>query len=135
MAGEKNLSVLIKNMDPHLHDEVYVFVSFPHNEVENQRLATPLATFIEKEGVSMVLDKEQALVLGVDYEQCYRCITLNVHSDLDAVGLTAAFANCLAEANISANVVAGFYHDHIFVNEKDAENAMSQLNALSQRTC
>lgn len=62
-----------------------------------------------------------------------RQITLTVHSSLDAVGLTAAFATELTRHGISANVVAGYYHDHIFVAEKDAERAVAALEALSSR--
>ncbi len=58
-------------------------------------------------------------------------ITLNVHSALEAVGLTAAVATALTREGISANVVAAYYHDHIFVPEVDAERALEALRALS----
>jgi hypothetical protein len=58
-------------------------------------------------------------------------ITLNIHSSLEAYGLTAAFSNALAEANVSCNVVAGVYHDHIFVPRNDADKAMTVLKKLS----
>ena len=58
-------------------------------------------------------------------------ITLEVHSSLAAVGLTAAFAGALAQANISCNVIAGYYHDHLFVARDDAERALSTLRALA----
>ena len=59
-------------------------------------------------------------------------ISLNVHSSLDAVGLTAAFSNRLAEYGISANVVAGFYHDHIFVHSELAEKAIRALGEIAR---
>ena len=49
-----------------------------------------------------------------------------------ALGLTAAFATALTKAGISANVVAAFHHDHIFVPERDAERALETLRALSR---
>jgi hypothetical protein len=60
-------------------------------------------------------------------------ITLTVHSDLNAVGLTAAFARALGEANISCNVIAAAYHDHIFVPVEEGERAVNVLREL-QRT-
>jgi len=56
-----------------------------------------------------------------------------VHSALDAVGLTAAFSNALSSAGISCNVVAAYYHDHIFVDKKDAERAMEVLLDLTKQ--
>ncbi|MEO9662897.1 MAG: ACT domain-containing protein, partial [Maribacter dokdonensis] len=67
------------------------------------------------------------------YEFIASWITLTVHSALDAVGLTAAVANALTKHNISCNVVAAFYHDHIFVSTKDATKAMSVLQEFSKK--
>ena len=58
-------------------------------------------------------------------------ITLDVHSSLEAVGLTAAVSAALAEENISCNVVAAYYHDHLFVPVADAERAMETLMRLT----
>ncbi|MOA64315.1 hypothetical protein D3C78_1903210 [compost metagenome] len=55
-----------------------------------------------------------------------------MHSALSAVGLTAAFAGALAAAGISCNVVAGYYHDHLFVAQADAEQAMAVLRQLAK---
>ena len=54
-----------------------------------------------------------------------------VHSALEAVGLTAAFANELGKNNISCNVVAGFAHDHIFVAEADGDKAVKVLSDMA----
>ena len=54
----------------------------------------------------------------------------SVHSSLEAVGLTATFSTALAKQNISCNVVAAFYHDHIFVGVADLETAMDILSNL-----
>nr|WP_275889019.1 ACT domain-containing protein [Desulforhopalus vacuolatus] len=62
------------------------------------------------------------------YEGVFKGITLTVHSSLEAVGLTAAISSKLAEKGISANVIAAYYHDHIFVQTEKAEMAMEALN-------
>jgi hypothetical protein len=69
--------------------------------------------------------------LKLDYSFIASWITLTVHSSLDAVGLTAAFSRALSDEGISCNVVAAFYHDHIFVDRKDAEKAMQVLSRFS----
>ena len=54
---------------------------------------------------------------------------LEVNSALDAVGLTGAFANALAEAGLSCNVVAGAMHDHLFVPLNDVERALDRVES------
>ena len=58
-------------------------------------------------------------------------ITLEVRSALDAVGLTAAVSRALADAAISANVVAGVHHDHVFVPHDETDAAVGVLSALA----
>jgi len=79
----------------------------------------------------MLLKKEAADSLNLDYSLVTSWITLTVHSSLEAVGLTAAFSKVLTEENISCNVVAAYYHDHLFVPKKDTERAMTVLNRFS----
>ena len=66
-----------------------------------------------------------------NYESIFKCITLKVHSSLETVGLTAAVSNKLAERGISANVIAAYFHDHIFVQAEKADVALSALNEFS----
>jgi uncharacterized protein len=87
--------------------------------------------FREQEGLTLVLQKEQADALQLSYSFVTAWITLTVHSSLEAVGLTAAFATALAEENISCNVVAAYYHDHIFVAKPDAARAIAVLEKRS----
>ena len=93
----------------------------------------PIGIFHEKEGVTFILEQQDAVNKKIHYQSVYRLITLNVQSSLDAVGLTAAFSAKLAEKNISANVVTAYYHDHIFVPEEKAEQALNAILELQKR--
>ena len=70
--------------------------------------------------------------LNLNYSFIASWISLTIHSSLEAVGLTAAFSKALADNGISCNVVAAFYHDHIFVDQKDAKKVMMILNTFSE---
>ena len=93
----------------------------------------PIGIFHEKEGVTFILEQQDAVNKKIHYQSVYRLITLNVHCSRDAVGLTAAFSAKLAEKNISANVVTAYYHDHIFVPEEKAEQALNAILELQKR--
>lgn len=94
----------------------------------------PIGFFHEKEGLTLIITQQEAINKNIDYESVYKLISLNVHSSLDAVGLTAAFSAKLAEKNISANVVAAYYHDHIFVPEEKAEQALAAISEFRLQT-
>jgi len=49
----------------------------------------------------------------------------------EAIGLTAAFAIAPGNARIYRNVVAAFYHDHIFIAKANAEMVMKMLRDLA----
>ena len=132
MPGEKELTVLIASMTPVLADKSYVFCTLKNCDYQQLAQLNPKSTFQEKEGLSVILTKQAADEINLDYSGVFKCITLNVHSSLDAVGLTAAVATKLTQSNISANVVAAYYHDHIFVASKDAEKALIDLKSLAR---
>jgi hypothetical protein len=125
MAGEKNLDLLLKTMNPERHEGDYVFCVVSDLSMFN--ISDIVSFFKEKEGITVIIKKELADKLTLDYSFVAAWITLTVHSSLEAVGLTAAFSKALADNDISCNVVAAFYHDHIFVDKKDAEKAMVVL--------
>jgi hypothetical protein len=87
----------------------------------------------EAEGLTVVVAEAQALAHGWRVAFRSAWITLSVHSDLAAVGLTAAFARALADAGIACNVVAGVHHDHLFVPVDRAADALAALRALQAR--
>ncbi len=129
--GIKDLDILLKNMEPSLGKEKYIFCSVDR-EFDNEIISLkPHCVIREEEGLTLILKKEDADAARLAYEGIYRKITLLVHSSLEAVGLTAAFAKALMESGISANVVAGYYHDHIFVQEAKANDAIVALLKLT----
>jgi hypothetical protein len=127
-GGETDLAVLLASMSPYLNDGSYVFVRAAGPE----GVAEALVVVTEPEGRTLVLPRQRADELGLPYEFVAAWITLHVHSALDAVGLTAAFATALTAEGISANVVAGYFHDHLFVPEDRADDAMRALRRLSR---
>ncbi len=125
-----DLDALLRSLEPALHEGVYVFTSVPSGESLPE---TCIATVREAEGMTLVLPEDDVLRLGLPILFRAAWITLTVHSDLQAVGMTAAFAAALTEANISCNVIAAVYHDHIFVPVERAADAMAALRALQSR--
>ncbi len=107
--------------------EEYVYASLP---ADHPAIRLAKATITEMEGLTAVLLRSDADSLNVDYDYVAAWLTLSVHSSLEAVGLTAAFSQALGQAGISANVLAGFYHDHVLVAAPDRERAISVLHGL-----
>jgi len=117
-------------MSPELQNGEFVFCTVDGVYGQYSELS-PLASFDEPEGLTLVLSVESALRAGLAFEARFRQITLKVHSSLEAVGLTAAVAAELTKSNISANVIAAHFHDHVFVPSERAEDAMNALLNLS----
>ena len=114
MSGERDLTRLLAALDPRLHPERYSFTE----TVDPTLKDGDFAIVREAEGLTLVRPEPSG-----DWAR----ISLGVHSSLDAVGLTAALATRLADIGISANIVAAFYHDHIFVQWDRRDEAMACL--------
>lgn len=130
MSGVTDLDELLATMEPSLVEGAFVYASVAADDLANHLSRRPIGLFREEEGVTLILPADAAK--GLAASPPMRMITLTVHSSLEAVGLTAAFATALTAAGISANVVAGYHHDHIFVPERDAERALETLKGLSR---
>ncbi|EGQ7784106.1 ACT domain-containing protein [Vibrio parahaemolyticus] len=130
MSGITDLDELLRAMRPKLLKSEFVFCTVSGSLEEYWKL-NPVATFMEPEGLTLVLAKSVAEKAGLSFEGSYSQITLTVHSSLEAVGLTAAVATKLASKGISANVIAAYYHDHVFVQTSKAEAAISALEEFS----
>jgi uncharacterized protein len=124
-----DLPTLLRSMQPVLNDGCFVFTTIAHES--SIPLEKVVAMIREREGISLVLREGDAIAAQLPIHFRAAWITLNVHSDLQAVGLTAAFAKALAHAGLSCNVVAGTFHDHIFVPFDSAARAMRALVSLS----
>ncbi len=130
MERKEKLSEILKQLTPILNEGVYVFVSV--KDISKIPLENVIGFFREKEGNTLVIDKATADSLKLSYYFTAAWITLEVHSSLQAVGFTAAFANALAKKDISCNVMAGYHHDHIFVDLNKADRALKVLRELSR---
>ena len=130
MTGETDLQKLLQGMQPELNEGEYVFCTVA--SLQYVAALKPVCMFQEKEAITLILSKQQADDATLPYSVICAWITLTVHSSLEAVGLTAAVSKALTEANISCNVVAAYYHDHIFVPVKDATRALAVLTQLTQ---
>jgi uncharacterized protein len=129
MSDKTDLNTLLKTMNPTLHDGEYVFCAV--NALNDTDINDIVLFFREEEAVTIIISKETAIRLNLKFIFIAAWITLTVNSSLEAVGFTAVFSNALSQKGISCNVVAGYYHDHIFVNSNDAEKAMEILANIS----
>jgi hypothetical protein len=129
MTGKTDLDELLRELQPALNEGEYAWctlepaTTFPAGEC--------IASFCEQEGVSVIAPRRVADEHGWPYSFLSAWITLTVHSSLEAVGLTAAVSRALADAGISCNIVAAYYHDHLFVPLADAAAALRVLQSLA----
>jgi len=128
MSGETNLTVLLKNMQPILHKEMYVFCTT--SDSFNIKRLNPVCLFQEAEGTTLILQQAEADSANLPYRSTFRMITLSIHSSLEAVGFLAAITGKLAEHGISVNPVSAYYHDHLFVPAAQADTVMALLNTF-----
>ena len=129
MSGETDLDKLLGSMNAVLQDGIFVFATL--NDQAIIQKANAVMVFTEPEGTTLILHKEEAGRLNIAHEFPCRMITLNVHSALEAVGFIARIATMLAELGMGVNPVSGFYHDHLFVPQDRAEDAMAALKQMA----
>ena len=130
MAGERNLAALLRDMKPEMGEGIFVFCTLA-DDAKLPAAITPLLTFREAEGTTLVIRQDEAERIGLRYQFASRLITLTVHSSLEAVGFLATITARLARAGISVNAVSAFYHDHLFVPDHRANEALALLQNMS----
>ena len=132
MGSPTDLPTLLAALQPVLDGGPFVFVSLPGASYGDGVAYEPVAAIHEAEGLTLILSQARAEAAALAFEGTFHRITLQVHSSLAAIGLSAAVAGALAEKGISANIVAAYHHDQVFVPEERAEEALAVLVALSK---
>jgi hypothetical protein len=130
MSGYKELSYLLKNMDPTIMPGSYIFATVTEDTLKALG-STALMVFREDEGITVIVSKKIAEEFSIPSDSVWGLISMRVHSDLEAVGFLAKITSILAEAGITANTVSAFYHDHLFVPENRVEETLALLKNLS----
>ena len=129
MSPVGDLDQMLAQLRPLLRPGRYVFTR-PAGSLPSS--VTPVMTFNEDEGMTVIVAQSDADTVGLNYDLVLAWITLQVNSSLDGVGLTAAVSSVLAMAGISCNMVAAALHDHLFVPVEDASTALRLLQELSE---
>lgn len=132
MYGITDLNYLLRNMKPVLSDREYVFITT--SKISEISYLNPICFFKEDEGLTIIIDRDIADKNNLNYESVFSKITLSVHSSLAAVGFLAAILRELANAGISVNTVSAFYHDHLFVPSKKANEVVKILKEVAVKS-
>ena len=133
MSGEADLVKLLEDLKPELVSNPYVFAILDDDQAHLLGSLRPFAVVYEERGITAVCEQRQILDYELEKSELFACIHLRVQSSLQAVGLTACVSHALADAQICANMIAGFDHDHIFVPYDRRHDAMSILQRLSSK--
>ncbi len=137
MDTVSDLSALLKNMDPKISDSKYFMASLDPSQLLALSAYSEflIDIFREEEGLSVVfsdeiLDEIKELS-ETDQVGPFALITLNVYSDLMAVGFLAKITDALAKQGISVNAFSAYHHDHLFVPYDKREKVLEILKKLA----
>lgn len=125
---------MISGMKPEVRAGIFVFATVDNPAVVAALSSEAIAMFKEDEGMSMIIPIEVAEINQLDIDNPMRCITLNVYSALNGVGLTSAVSAALGDKDIPCNMVAAFHHDHVFVPADMCAKALKVLTSLQDQT-
>lgn len=136
--AEKELKKLLKGMQPRLSDGRYFFCSVSEQQMSGlyRHLQQIIGIFREKEGLTVIFSGDalegMRLLSPAEPAGPFALITLQVQSDLLAVGFLAAVTSALAKEKIPANAFSAYYHDHLLVPYEKKEEAMRCLGKLQK---
>ncbi len=117
MAGERDLARLLADLRPQLADQRYTFERVERSALEKG----DFALIREDSGITAIRERSDG-----DWAR----ISLGVHSSLEAIGLTATLSRRLADAGLSANVVAALDHDHFFIPWDQRSRALVAISGI-----
>lgn len=129
MSGETDLAVILSTLEARCDGVEYGYATLPRDAMLPAGIE-PVCTFLEDEGLTVVAPATVLDGAGIDQQTGWARLTLTIHTSLDAIGVTAVIAAALAQAGISANVVAAYYHDHVFVPWDRRGEAIAALENL-----
>lgn len=125
-----DLGTLLRSMSPRLDERRFVFATVGEGAT-SELFEEAIMLFREREGLTAIVEAEVADRHGLTTVFPCRMITLEVHSALGAVGFLAAILPRLAEAVMAVNPVSAFHHDHLFVPEERAHDAVRVLREIA----
>ena len=124
-GGETDLGVMLSTLAVERRPGRFAYVAVENPAPELLALAHAVVT--EGDSTTLVLEVEAAERAGLPVTIEMAWLTLQVHSSLEAVGLTAAVSARLAARGIACNVIAGYHHDHLLVPIARADDAIAAL--------
>ena len=130
MPGQTDLKKILESIDPYLVDESFIFMTTDQSLSSISNTLNPIASFMENEGLSLVITQATADKNAITYDSVFSCISLGVHSSLESYGLISTISKELTQNNISTNVFSGYYHDHIFVQSSKAHQALEIISKI-----
>jgi len=131
-VAEADLSKLLATLTVKHHDGVWRFETIP----ADQSSWVDLVNLRESRGITMLFQETEGLTVitrakaDTPQDNRWTWLELSVYSDLQAVGFLARVAAALTEAGVPCNAIAAFHHDHIFVPEARAADAIEAIEAL-----
>ena len=132
--GETDLAAMLQSLKVSRREAPVTVVTLPQDSPDLADLRVDdqvLGLLVEAEGVTVIATIAEAERRGWPIGFVAAWLTLEVHSALEAVGLTAAFSAALGDHAIPCNVLAGFFHDHLLVPVDRAAEAVAVLESLA----
>lgn len=130
--AEKDLSKLLSSLSVKRQDGVWRFETIAADAAS----WAELVNLREVRGIAMLFQEQEGLTVvtkasaDTPPDNRWAWLELSVFSDLQAVGFLARVAAALTDADVPCNAVAAYHHDHIFVPEARADDAIAAIEAL-----